>query len=103
SLDDLAYCADYCLSDKGCFTVILPAENARKLIACCESRNLFCVHVLHILSFPSHKANRTLLRFSRQQQPVQTDSLPVRNAESNYSDEYKELTKAFYLMFSGGE
>ena len=99
SFEDLVFSADYCLSEKGCFALIFPAENAERIIGFCKKHNLLCINKLQIRPSLPHPANRVILLFSHQKQKIKTENLAIRDLEGIYSEEYKQLTKDFYLIF----
>ena len=97
SLEELLSSADYCLSDKGYFVVILPADKLRKMTNICLKYNLFCTDILEIQPISSKPTNRIILIFSRQKTTTQTKTLILRNADNEYTNEYRQLTKDFLL------
>ena len=99
SFEELAYCINYCLSDFGSSAVILPVIESERIITSCSNYSLFCNHILSIRPFHSKPANRVILLFSRQRQALKTENLVIRDPEGNYSEEYRQLTRDFYLYF----
>ena len=99
SFEELIVSADYCLSQKGHFAVIIPAESSQKIENLAFSHGLFCFQKMKIHAYPNQPANRTMLVFSRQEAQIQIEMLIIRDADNSYTDGYRELAKWFYLQF----
>lgn len=99
SLEELAFSVDYCLSETGYFAIILPVVNSGKIMKLCKRHNLFCNNILNIQPFSSKPINRLILFFSHQKHTLKTENLSIRSLNGNYSEDYKQLTKDFYLQF----
>jgi tRNA1Val (adenine37-N6)-methyltransferase len=91
--------ADKLLGPNGVFSIILPAENS-------EFENqafvwgLRCKRRMLVRSLPHKEVFRQMLEFSREpEQPVSTEELNIYKEPGVFSDQYKELTKDFYLNF----
>ncbi|MEN8224386.1 MAG: methyltransferase [Bacteroidota bacterium] len=82
---------------EGSFNLILPYENQddfERLAAACglkQSRQLIIVPV------KGKKPNRILSEWQLSASQIISDSLAIRNADHQYSEEYKALTGEFYL------
>jgi len=63
----------------------------------CLKYNLFCTTVLEIQPIFSKPANRIILIFSRQKTTTETKTLILRNANNEYTNEYRQLTKDFLI------
>ena len=98
SFEELLISVDYCLSQKGRFAVIIPAESAQKIENLALSHGLFCSQKMGIHAYPNQPANRVMLVFSRQEIQTQTEMLIIRDTDNSYTDGYRELTKEFYLF-----
>ncbi len=101
SFKDFFQSASNILSDNGRISVILPYVEAGIFINTGSEYNFYVTRITDIKPTPNKSVKRVLIEFCRHQ-----DSKIVKNCivvESNgrhsYSDEYKELTRDFYLAF----
>lgn len=86
------------LSDDGRFSVILPYEEANISIAVAAGYKLYCNRMLNIKPLPSKPVKRVLLEFGRIKKPLDTGYLIIEiNGRHDYSREFINLTKDFYL------
>lgn len=100
SHSDLLSGAKKLLADKGLLAIVLPSVEARMLIDAAASFDLFPKRILHIQSFPSKPAHRMLIELSKEYLIPQELILCVEQENrSDFTDEYKHLTKDFYLKF----
>ena len=86
------------LSEKGTLSLILPYEKHENFIQLSIVNELFCNK--RIIIFPNEfkKANRVVLEFSKKRKPLMIEKVILRNKLTNeYTKQYKELTKDFYL------
>ena len=100
SFESLLFSIDRLLNDDGTFAFILPATDALELIS------LAAVHQLHlnrcctVFSREDKAPNRIMAEISRHESIPIKEMLCIRNKNNEYSLEYKELTKEFYLFLS---
>lgn len=88
------------ISPDGMFAVIIPYDqmNSFKNIALIEG--LFCNKKLVIYPTPKKPANRILMEFSlNRPSHLNEDELIIRNDSGNFTEQYKILTRDFYLEF----
>ncbi|MCL2131381.1 MAG: methyltransferase domain-containing protein [Lentimicrobiaceae bacterium] len=97
SFNDLINSVLHCLSENGSFAVILPHIHEELIENLCLQNRLFCYRKLRICPKEGKNIHRVLLQFKRKKETLRQENLSIRNAENNYTDAYKELTKAFYL------
>lgn len=96
--EDLIEAADLLLSENGIFSVIIPYKEEERFIELCAEVELFPVKVTRLRG--SHKTPivRSLLAFKRYELAVLVAvELVIEINRHEYTDEYIELTKAFYL------
>jgi tRNA1Val (adenine37-N6)-methyltransferase len=96
--EDLVEAADLLLSENGLFAVIIPYKEEEKFIDLCAEFELYPVKVTRVKG--SHKTPivRSLLAFKRYELSVLTaDELVVEINRHEYTDDYINLTKDFYL------
>jgi tRNA1Val (adenine37-N6)-methyltransferase len=100
TLDDLVEGVIKLLQPWGNFCVILPLQEGSLLCDIAYKRGLFCTHSTNIYPTPTAAPKRVLLSFSFHQTHQLTDHLTIETEERHiYTDEYKNLTKAYYLHF----
>lgn len=85
-----------CLADKGKIQFILPFDAAETLI---KQTTLYCVERCKIITKQGKPPQRMLVTFSRIAQLTKTAILLIYNENNQYTLEFKDLTKAFYLKF----
>ena len=88
------------ISPDGMFAVIIPYDqmNSFKNIALIEG--LFCNKKLIIYPTPKKPANRILMEFClNRQSQLKEDELIIRTESGIFSEQYKTLTRDFYLDF----
>lgn len=96
---DWLTCAEKHLASNGKISVILPFEAAQKLIAQSASLGLYCITQWHISTKLGTQPKRMIATFSRypENNPIQT--LAIYDENRQYSTEFKQLTRDFYLNF----
>ena len=89
---------DLLLSENGIFAVIIPYKEEEKFIDLCAEIELFPIKVTRVKGTPTTEIKRSLLAFKRYELSTLTaDELVVETARHQYTEEYIELTSAFYL------
>ena len=96
--EDLIEAADLLLSENGIFSVIIPYKEEERFIELCAEVELFLVKVTRVKGSYKTPIVRSLLAFKRYELAVLVaDELVIEIYRHEYTDEYIELTKAFYL------
>lgn len=96
--EELVEAADLLLSENGIFAVIIPYKEEERFIDLCAQVELFPVKVTRVKGTPTTSIVRSLLAFKRYELSVLTaDELVIEISRHEYTDEYIELTKDFYL------
>ena len=96
--EDLIDAAALLLSENGIFSVIIPYKEEERFIDMCAEVELFPIKVTRVKG--SHKTPivRSLLAFKRYELAVLVaDELVIEINRHEYTDDYIELTNAFYL------
>jgi tRNA1Val (adenine37-N6)-methyltransferase len=96
--EDLIEAADLLLSEKGTFAVIIPFKEVENFLALAAAYELFPLKITHVKGTPTTEIKRSLLAFSRNESvnfPI--DELIIETSRHQYTPEYIELTKDFYL------
>ena len=96
--EDLIEAADLLLSENGKFAVIIPFKEEENFLALAAAYELFPLKITHVKGTPTTEIKRSLLAFSRNENvnfPI--DELIIETSRHQYTPEYIELTKDFYL------
>lgn len=96
--EDLIEAADLLLSENGIFAVIIPFKEEERFIDLCAEVELFPVKATRVKGSPKTPIVRSLLAFKRYELSIlEADELIIEINRHEYTDEYIELTKDFYL------
>ena len=96
---DLIEAADLLLSENGVFAVIIPYKEEAYFLAIAKENELYPFKMTRVKGTPTTETKRSLLAFSRIEQTPIIDELIIEAARHQYTPEYIELTKDFYLKF----
>lgn len=97
SFEDLLKAATRLLSAAGRFAVVLPFTEGNQFITLATS---FGLHANRQMTFRSRKEKpieRLLIEFSRTKSELNTEELLLYKIKEEWTDEYRLLTKEFYL------
>ncbi len=84
----------------GKFCLIFPAEGAIKFQDYAKEHSLFLNRQLMVKPKPGAKPNRIAMEFSfTSPESVITEEIIIRREDNSFTDDYRELTKDFYLEF----
>ena len=95
--EELIEAAALLLSDNGIFSVIIPFKEEERFVAMCKELDLFPLKMTRVKGTPTSEIKRSLLAFCRIEQTPVIDELVIEISRHNYTSEYIELTKEFYL------
>jgi tRNA1Val (adenine37-N6)-methyltransferase len=97
--EQLVEAADLLLSEKGVFAVIIPFKEEEKFLILTEEFELYPIKITHVKGSPTSEIKRSLLAFTRNKNnsAVIPNELIIEISRHNYTPEYTELTKDFYL------
>ena len=95
--EELIEAAALLLSDNGIFSVIIPYKEEERFVAMCKELDLFPLKITRVKGTPTSEIKRSLLAFCRMEQTPLIDELIIEISRHNYTPEYIELTKEFYL------
>lgn len=88
------------LSENGRLQVIMPYAEGNIFIAEAAVHGLYCQSIIKIKPLPTCEIRRSILTFSRKKQKVAERFLTIEHGKRHeFTDEYKNLTKDFYLKF----
>ncbi|TGV02827.1 tRNA1(Val) (adenine(37)-N6)-methyltransferase [Flavivirga rizhaonensis] len=85
------------LSESGIFSVIIPFKEEDKLVHLASKFNLIPNKTLHIKGTPTSEIKRSLIEFSFSKSDLKIDSLIIESSRHQYTENYINLTKDFYL------
>lgn len=98
-VDLLSYAKKH-LSDHGTMELILPTMLAYEISVMAVDYGLYLTRRISISSFAGSEVIRQIIRFERQE-PLAVDEQPfvIYEAKGQYSSQYKEALKPFFLAF----
>ncbi|GEL10750.1 tRNA1Val (adenine37-N6)-methyltransferase [Flavobacterium glycines] len=96
--EELIEAAALLLSENGIFSVIIPHKEEENFLALANEFELYPIKITRVKGTPTSEIKRSLLAFSRNKTPdFLIDELIIETARHQYTSEYIELTKDFYL------
>ena len=96
--EDLIEAAALLLSENGIFTVIIPFKEEENFLALAKEYELFPIKITRVKGSHTTPIVRSLLAFKRYELAVlSADELVIEISRHEYTPEYIELTKEFYL------
>ncbi len=103
SFEDLLAGAAKLLNKEGKLYVILPVREGEQFIQLAADHQLHLRRITRVKSTPDKIEKRRMMQFGFQSKPQISDSVLVMEKDPqvrhSYTDEYKELTKDYYLQF----
>jgi tRNA1Val (adenine37-N6)-methyltransferase len=88
------------LTAKGRISFILPVSEEIKAQKLATDCSLICTRLTHIIPCPGKESSRSLMEFSYELQPLRENTIIIEEAgRHQYSIDYMQLTKDFYLNF----
>ena len=97
--DDLLSAATILLSEQGALNVILPTLEADIFIEKAKRYKLTLSRCTHVLPTPNSPIKRRLMHFVRGDSQLVETQLVIETNRHVYTEDYKMLTKDFYLKF----
>jgi tRNA1Val (adenine37-N6)-methyltransferase len=100
SMDELIEGVVNLMNTDGSYCMIMPVPEARMFIEKAGQKNLYCRKITSVLPNPGKSPKRLLMEFMLTMGGVTRDNLVIELGKRHeYSDEFKALTKDFYLYF----
>ena len=97
-LDLLIEVVEYFLSENGIFSVIVPLKEEDKIIYLAAEYALYPLKVTRVRGNETSELKRSMIAFSREKHElIPLDELTIEIKRHQYTPDYKELTKDFYL------
>jgi len=99
--DELIDSALSLMSSNAKFCLILPLKEGKLFRGMAEAKNLFLTRILRVRgSVDQDTVKRLLMQFELVKKPLKEESIAIeRKKRHHYTEEYKELTKEYYLGF----
>ncbi|WP_348709127.1 methyltransferase [uncultured Pseudoalteromonas sp.] len=97
SFSDLIAACTRLSHGKTVLNVILPCVEAQQFIAVAEQADWYLTRHCLVRTTEKKQPSRSLLLFSQSKCECETTSLTIHAADGSYSQDYKELCKAYYL------
>ncbi|WP_242133720.1 tRNA1(Val) (adenine(37)-N6)-methyltransferase [Aestuariivivens marinum] len=86
------------LSENGLFSVVIPFKEENHFVELASKTGLFPKHFLHVKGNPNSEIKRSLIAFSFDESaPINKDILIIETDRHQYTEDYINLTKDFYL------
>lgn len=85
------------LSEDGIFSVVIPFKEETVFTNMASKFNLYPKRIHHVKGNPSSEIKRSLLEFSFRKDKIDVDTLIIETERHQYTQEYINLTKDFYL------
>ena len=97
---DILNCVSRLLNEEGQLQLILPYIEGNIFIAEANRYGLYCNNILKIRPLPSSEIRRMILTFSRHRiKPIEKFLTIEHGPRHDFTEDYKNLTKDFYLKF----
>lgn len=97
---DLITSANHLLKNDGKFCLILPFEEGNIFMGLAKAEGLFCTKKVKVKGRDFKPVERLLLQFEKIEKQILETNFTIQNSPKrhDYTAEYVELTKKFYLM-----
>lgn len=97
SYEEIVISATRLLKPSGSLALILPYENRHLFKEIAENNGLYCTREMIVFPVAGKTPNRYLSEWGLDKEEYITEVLYIRNQDHNYTKEYKQHTKEFYL------
>ena len=97
TLQQLFKAVDQHLHEGGCFAVLLPYHRREVFIKEAADHSLHIFKMMNVRQTPSHNPFRSLLLLSKKNTAGRILEMTIKNVEGNYSKDFIELLKDYYL------
>ncbi len=96
---DLAHSIDRLLAADGEFAVLYPTDVLDLFEQSLENVGLYFNEKVHVLSKPDSSVLRVMARGSKKEKLNEERSLSIKNEQGDYSPEFIELLRPYYIIF----
>lgn len=98
SFQDLLFGVNQLLDEAGIFACVIPFQEQSKFIKLAKENNLFLHRICKVRGQPTSEFKRCLMEFKKHKpKQLQEEELTIELSRHNYTQEYINLTKDFYL------
>lgn len=95
--EELIYGASQLLSQQGHLALVVPFNAEEKVCQMAKQVGLFPWKISRVQGTPDAPIKRSLIQYSYQSRPLKIDSLVIEVSRHQYTDEYIQLVRDFYL------
>lgn len=95
--EHLIYAVTKLLSEDGLFSVVIPFKEEGQFIKLALNSGLHITRIQHVKGNLNSEIKRSFLEFSFKKQVCETSELIIETTRQNYTEDYINLTKDFYL------
>jgi len=101
SFTDFDCAADILLKQSGTVWVVLPVTESMLFTGEMARKGFMSAHVTEVYPKPGKEANRCILALvkSNSTMAFRQSAITIRNEDNDYTEEYKAITRDFYLHF----
>ena len=99
SYQELVSGISHLLSDNGSAALVLPAFNLQLFESLASEQKLFVTKLTEVIAVKGKSPYLVLIKLGRKQIKYSKSSIVIQNEEGIFTNEYKGLTKDFYLKF----
>lgn len=93
----IIYAVANLLAEDGLFSIVIPKKEEDDFVALANTIGLFPQRILHVRGNPDAEVKRSLIEFSYTEKEVEISELIIETDRHNYTEDYINLTKDFYL------
>ena len=97
SFEELIIGVSKLLSSEGSFETILPFKEEKNFIELARKYNLYLTKICRVKGNTTSDIKRSLMSFSFQETTIIEEELTIETSRHNYTEDYINLTKDFYL------
>ena len=90
---------DRLIADNGIASIVLPIFNLELFESLALIHGLFVVKLTEVVAVRGKAPYLALIKLSKQKHTYSKNTLTIQNEEGIFTDQYKSLTKEFYLKF----
>ena len=87
------------LSENGYFNFVYPTHQTAKILKFAKKANLYLSQTTVVFPNKQKSSKRTLFSFTKNEQAIYAKELIIKNSNGTFTQDYKDLTKDFYINF----
>lgn len=97
--EDLLNCINRLLTNEGRALICLPAFNFSGFESLAKVRQLHATHITEVTAVTGREPYLVLILLERTEKDLVKDSIIIQNSTGEFTGQYKEMTRDFYLNF----